>query len=126
MSKYFHMQALYGCSAEKIRHKNLFSPSNKYCLYVSWCFEPGQPQRITSGLNTNLTLSPSHSFHKSSYHKSCFFSLFIFCRHSAWEPASSRVTYSFCRPTQELVLATANKGKKSEVFENLQVNGLEG
>ena len=40
---------------------------------VSWCFEPSQPQRITSGLNTNFTLSPSYSFHKSSYHKSCFF-----------------------------------------------------
>ena len=24
---------------------------------VSWCFEPGQPQRITPGLNTNFTLS---------------------------------------------------------------------
>ena len=64
---------------------------------VSWCFEPSQPQRITSGLNTNFTLSPSYSFHKSSYHKSClkkfFFSLIIFRRHSSWEPASSRVTY---------------------------------
>ena len=40
---------------------------------VSWCFEPSQPRRITSGLNTNFTLSPSHSFHKSSYPKSCFF-----------------------------------------------------
>ena len=35
------------------------------------CFEPSQPQRITSGLNTNFTLSPSYSFDKSSYHKSC-------------------------------------------------------
>ena len=35
---------------------------------VSWCFEPSQPQRITSGLNTNFTLSPSYSFHKSSHH----------------------------------------------------------
>ena len=26
---------------------------------VSWCFEPSQPQRITSGLNTNFTVSPS-------------------------------------------------------------------
>ena len=25
---------------------------------VSWCFEPSQPQRITSGLNTNFVLSP--------------------------------------------------------------------
>ena len=40
---------------------------------VSWCFEPSQPQMITSGLNTNFTLFPSYSFHKSSYHKSCFF-----------------------------------------------------
>ena len=37
---------------------------------VSWCFEPSQRQRITSGLNTNFTLSPSYSFHKSVYHKS--------------------------------------------------------
>ena len=58
----------------------------------SWCFEPSQPQRITSGLNTNFTLSPSHSFHKSAYHKSCFFSLFIFRGQSTLEPASSRVT----------------------------------
>ena len=36
---------------------------------VGWCFESSQPQRITSGLNTNFALSPSHSFHKS-----CFFS----------------------------------------------------
>ena len=42
---------------------------------VSWCFEPSQPQRITSELNTNFTLSLSHSFHKSSYHKSCLLSL---------------------------------------------------
>ena len=28
---------------------------------------------FTSGLNTNFTLAPSYSFHKSSYHKSCFF-----------------------------------------------------
>ena len=55
---------------------------------VSWCFEPSQPQRITSGLNTNFTLSPSYSFHKS-----CFLSLFTFHEHSTWEPASSRVTY---------------------------------
>ena len=53
---------------------------------LTWCFEPSQPQRITSGLNTNFT--PSDSFQKS-----CFLSLFIFCRHSTWEPASGRVTF---------------------------------
>ena len=26
---------------------------------VSWCFEPSQPQRITSGLNTNFNLAQS-------------------------------------------------------------------
>ena len=31
------------------------------CLFVSWCFEPSQPQRITSGLKENFTLSPSYS-----------------------------------------------------------------
>ena len=79
---------------------------------VSWCFEPSQPQRITSGLNTNFTISPSYSIHKSSYHKTCFFlSLFIFWRYSTRKPASGRVSYfilqactgTMClpQPTQE-------------------------
>ena len=90
------------------------------CSVVSWCFEPSQPQRIPSGLNTNFNLSPNFSFHKSLYHKSffpplnhtsnsihnfgtqnqknnkhLFWSLFIFYEHS--EPASSRVTYFILR-----------------------------
>ena len=32
---------------------------------ISWCFEPNQPQRITSGLKTNFGVSQSYSFHKS-------------------------------------------------------------
>ena len=31
---------------------------------VSWCFEPSQPQRMTSGLKTNFSLSPSYSLNK--------------------------------------------------------------
>ena len=27
---------------------------------VSWCFQPSQPKRITSGLNTNFILPQSH------------------------------------------------------------------
>ena len=65
----------------------------KICQLVSWCFEPSQSQRITSGLNTNFTLSPSHSFHKSCF----FFSLFIFSGHSTRESASSRMTYFILR-----------------------------
>ena len=62
--------------------------------FVSWCFEPSQPQ----GLNTNFTLSPSYSFHRWSYHKSCFFyPIFIFFGHSTQEPASGRVTYVILR-----------------------------
>ena len=60
-----------------------------FFLLVSWCFEPSQPQWITSGLNTNFTLSLSYSLHKSLYHKSSFFSLFIFRGHSTQEPCVS-------------------------------------
>ena len=31
---------------------------------VSWCFEPSQPQRITSGPKTNFGLSPGYSLNK--------------------------------------------------------------
>ena len=44
---------------ERNKIRNIFSS------LVSWCFEPSQPQRITSGLNTNFTLSLSYLFHKS-------------------------------------------------------------
>ena len=59
---------------------------------VSWCYEPSQPQRITLGLNTNFNLQLNTNFNlqviisQTSYHKSCFLSLFIFRRHSTWEP----------------------------------------
>ena len=40
---------------------------------------------------------PRLLFHKSSYHKSCFLSLFIFRRHSTREPVSNSVTYFILR-----------------------------
>ena len=43
----------------------MFECHVSYPQLVSRCFEPGQPQKITSGLNTNFSLSPSYSFHKS-------------------------------------------------------------
>ena len=55
-----------------------------------------------------------------------FWSLFIFREHSTWEPASIRVTYLFCGPTQKPVLATANTGKTGQVLEKMQVNRPEG
>ena len=37
----------------------------RICLFVSWCLEPSQTLRVTSGLNTNSNLSLSYSAHKS-------------------------------------------------------------
>ena len=70
---------------------------------------------ITSGLNTNFTLSPSYSFHKSLHHKSCFFFFLAYLysagtQHGNLHPA--RWSILFCGPTQEPVLAAANTGKK--------------
>ena len=46
----------------------LFSYMKQYYnQLLSWYFEPGQPQTITSGLNTNFTLSPS-VIHFTSHH----------------------------------------------------------
>ena len=78
-------------------------PLDLVSYLVSWCFEPNQPQRITPGLNTNFTLSPSYLFHKSSYHKSSyhkvmfFLALFEFRGHLTREPASSRGTHFILR-----------------------------
>ena len=44
---------------------------------VRLCFEPSQPQRITERLNTHFNPSQNYSFHKSFYHKSCGFCLFV-------------------------------------------------
>ena len=86
---------------------------------VRGCFEPSQPQRITSGLNTNFTLSPSYSFHKSSYHKSCFFSLFILRGHSTREPASSG-------PTQEPCVSHSQHRRKEKEREREREGWIEG
>ena len=92
-------------------------PSNGFSL-VSCCFEPSQLQRITSGLNTNFTLSPSYSFHMSSYKSFFFFSLFIFHGHSTREPASSRVTYFILQAYTGTGVKHSQHGKKSgEVLE---------
>ena len=56
-----------------------------------------------------------------------FWNLFIFCKHTKWEPAPSRVTVLFCWPTLEPVLAIANTEKNlKRDFGKMQVNGPEG
>ena len=105
-------------------------PTRLYAVgqLVSWYFEPSYPQWITSGLNTNFTLSPSYSFHKSSYHKSFgFFNLFIVHGHSTREPASNRVTYFILRAyTGTVVSHSPHRKTLGEVLEKMQVNRLEG
>ena len=64
-------------------------------------------------MNTNFTLSPTYSFHKSSYHKSCFLSLFIFRGHSTREPASSRVAYFSLRAYTGTSVSHSQHRKKS-------------
>ena len=70
-------QPWYKCTENIHKHqKNVFEVSQ----LVSWCFQPSQPQRITSGVNTDFTLSRSYPFHKSSFHKSCvvfFYPIYI-------------------------------------------------
>ena len=87
-----------------VNHKGLHQGWTQASLYL----------RITSGLNTNLTLSPSYSFHKSSYHMSCFLSLFIFRGYSTREPAFSRVTYFILRAYPRTGVSHSQHRKKSE------------
>ena len=87
---------------------------DKFSQLVSWCFEPSQPRRITSALNTNFTLSPSYSFHKSSYHKSWgFFLAYLYSvdtQHGNLHPAGRPILFSDLhrnrcqpQPTQEQI-----------------------
>ena len=103
---------------------------------IRWCSEPSQTKRIISRLKTNFNLSPSHSLHKSSYHKSLFpkpqLRLYPQFRNASPEnnnnnTCSGAYLYSagtqhgnlhsaswpifFGRPTQEPVLATDSTGK---------------
>ena len=70
-----------------------------FLYLVSWCFEPSQPQRITSGLNTNLLYLQVIYFtsHFITSHAFFYFSLFLFREHSTRELASNRVTYFILR-----------------------------
>ena len=95
-------------------------------LLVSWCFEPSQPQRITSGLNTNFTLSLSYSLHKSHTTSHVFWAYLYSAgtQHGNLHQAGWPIL--FCGPTQEPVLATANTWKNRERFwKKMQVNGPE-
>ena len=113
------------------------SPGKASCdrvtYLLSWCFEPSQTQRITSGLNTKTSLY-LQVIHFASHHTKSllfflsFFSLFIIRRHSTRAPASSRMTYFILRAyTGTGVSHSQHREKKSgEVLEKMQVTGPEG
>ena len=106
---------------------------------VSWCSEPSQPQKITSGLNTNFNLSLGYSFHMSWYesfllkpqikfypkfrnakpekNNTTCFGAYLYSastQHGNLYPTGRPIL--FCGPTQESVLATANTRKTRERF----------
>ena len=77
-------------------------------------------QRIikdTSGLNTNFTLSPSYSFHKSSYRKSWLFLAYLYSagtQHGNLHPAGWPIL--FCGPTQKPCVSHSKHRKNRERF----------
>ena len=82
---------------------------------VSWCFEPSQPQRITSGLNINFNQAPSYSFHKSLYHKSFLAYLYsVGIQHGNLPPAGWPIL--FCGPTQEPCVSHSQHRENQESF----------
>ena len=84
--------------------------------YTVSCFEPSQPQS-TSRLNTNFIPSPSYSFHKSLHHKSHGVWAYLYSAGTKhWNLHLERWPILFCGPTQEPVLAAANRGKTWEKF----------
>ena len=85
----------------------------RFLQLVSWCFEPSQLQRITSGLNTSFTLSSTYSCHKSSYHKSCFLAYLYSAgtQHGNLHPAGRPIL--FCGPTQEPCVSHRQNRKKN-------------
>ena len=93
---------------------------------VTWCFQPSQPQRITSGLNTNFNLSPSHSLHKSSYHKSCFWAYLYSAGTQHRNLPLAGWPFLFCGPTQEPCFSHSQHRKNWEKFwKKMQMNGPE-
>ena len=89
----------------------------------SWLvFEPSQPQRITYIRAKNKLQSMSKLFIPQVIKQQAtslffiFFSLFIFRGHSTRDLLPAGWPFSFCGPTQELVLATANTGKLGSGF----------
>ena len=56
------IKALISCSRSLYEIYAFYETKSAANIFlVSWCFKPRQPQRITSGLKTNLGLSPSYS-----------------------------------------------------------------
>ena len=84
---------------------NLNSPrSFRLHELVSWCFEPGQPQRVTSGLKTDFRLYSSYSLNKlynvrhkklnksfKRLHTNITLTHFIFCKNTPISRKKSKI-----------------------------------
>ena len=57
---------------------------------VCWCFEPSQPQRIISRLETNISLSPSYSAQRPQNHKILTFYYSSLLQYSTQRPLPLR------------------------------------
>ena len=105
----FHYCSSSSSDGRNREHRKCECFAKKQRKLINWCFQPSQPKRITPGLKTKFNLSPNYlsiplitslfsktttqiisiiSEYKPKQNNNMFWSLFIFCEDSAWEPAS--------------------------------------
>ena len=96
-------------------------PLNGQVSELVGALSPINHRGLHQGWTQTFTLSPSYSFYKSSYHKSRFLSLFVFCGHSTREPASGSVTYFILQAnTGQKAQSNQKKTKKKKTWEALR------
>ena len=111
----------------------MYAPSleNRVSYLVTWCFEPSQPQRITSGLNKNFILSPSYSLHKSLHNKSYVSLAYLYSagtQHGNLHPAGWTISLPFremlikIHTVERTSKAEVGQGEQSEKVENCWKN----
>ena len=98
----------------------------KSLIHLVGAFSPVNHKELHQGwTQTSLYLRVIHfTSHHTTSHVVWAYLYYASTLHGNLHPAGWPI--SFCGPTQEPVLATANTGKNREVLEKMQVNGLEG
>ena len=82
-------------------------------MLVDWCFEPRQPQTITPGLETNVSLSPSYSTQKSPSRKILQNPQNLSRHKNRTKSIQTPNTYFRKNCRSEITLVTKKKKKKS-------------